>query len=204
MRSLYTGLTPPNEDMVHCPLIQIVPRPANDPAIFKIWNHLPRITHMIFTSKSAVQIFFRYFPKGADLSHIHALAVGKVTASPLKLHDFQSIEAAEEETAEGLIQLIDSKKLNAPFFLWPHSARSRPIIPHYLQSQDFPFYDCILYDTITRMPDPLPDLSQFDEIIFTSPSTVEGFLKAYGTLPNNLRLTPIGPITAKFLNSKLQ
>jgi len=204
MRILYTGLTPPSEEVVHCPLIQIVPRPSSDPMILQMWEYLPHTTHIIVTSKSTVHILFSLLPKGADLSHIHALAVGKVTASHLKSRGFRSIEVPSEETGEGLVQLIDSKTLKNPFFLWPHSARSRPIISRYLQSRDLPFYDCILYDTITRIPDPLPDLSQFDEIIFTSPSTVEAFLKAYGTLPNDLCLTPIGPITAKFLNSKLQ
>jgi len=197
-------LTPPTDEVTHCPFIRIVPRPQDDPEIETMRDLLPRVTEMIWTSKSAVAIFSALIPQGIDRGRIRCFAVGKATASSLQTHGFGSIDVAEEETAEGLVQLIDSQAFSDPFFLWPHSARSRPVISDYLRRKKFPFFDCVLYDTVTQKPDPLPDLSLFDEVVFTSPSTVEGFLIAYGALPANLRLTPIGPVTAKFLNSKLK
>ena len=76
------------------------------------------------------------------------------------------------------------------------------MIPDYFLQHEIPYLECTLYDTVIVKPNPLPNLDEFDEIIFTSPSTVEGFLEAYKTLPSDKRLTPIGPVTADSLKSK--
>jgi len=194
MRSLYTGLNPPDSEVVHCPFIRIVPHPPQT----EMYERLPHITHLIFTSKTSVDLFFRYLPKTCDLDHKTFFAVGRVTKSYLEKHGIKEVMSPRAETAEGLVELIDSCNLSKPKFLWPHSALSRPVI----SDSCTPLFEYILYDTISIIPDPLPNLDNFDEIIFTSPSTVEGFVKAYGSLPKDKVLTPIGPITAKALDAK--
>ena len=48
------------------------------------------------------------------------------------------------------------------------------------------------------------NLLEFDEIFFTSPSTVDGFLNIFGAFPKNgPRLVSIGPITKAYLEKKL-
>jgi len=58
---------------------------------------------------------------------------------------------------------------------------------------------CDLYQTVFQKPGPLPDLSKVDEIIFTSPSTIKGFIAAFGAIPTNKKLTCMGPITEEEL-----
>jgi uroporphyrinogen-III synthase len=52
-----------------------------------------------------------------------------------------------------------------------------------------------LYDPIFQAPLPIPNLDEFDEIVFTSPSTVRAFLAIYGEIPKDKIIAPIGPIT---------
>ena len=53
----------------------------------------------------------------------------------------------------------------------------------------------IFYHTQTNKAVVLPDLNLCDEIVFTSPSTVDAFIDLCGSLPEDIQLTPIGPIT---------
>lgn len=198
MRRLYTGLIPPKDLKArHCPFIEIIPRPVDDPEVARMLDTLPQATHLIFTSKTTVDIFFQYSSKFKNKTFI---AVGKVTKSYLQSRGVYEVLTPEIETAEGITALIASLNLKEPFFVWPHSARSRRVIPDFLDRKGISYCECVLYDTATIIPDPLPDLDDYDEILFTSPSTVEGFVTAYGKLPQNKQLTPIGPITQQKLS----
>lgn len=105
---------------------------------------------------------------------------------------------AKEETAEGMLPLLASLR-PTDFVLWPHSQLSRNIIPRFLEERKIPYAAPILYNTIPLHPKTPPPLDAFDEIIFTSPSTVESFISLYGTLPSNKKLTSIGPVTDQVL-----
>jgi uroporphyrinogen-III synthase len=102
----------------------------------------------------------------------------------------------EESTQEGVIALIS--QIDGYFFL-PHSKLSRSILVDYFQANGIPHLALPLYTTENIVPAPIPNLDDFDEIIFTSPSTVIGFLQIYGKLPKGKKLTPIGPITEQTL-----
>ncbi|NGX57747.1 MAG: hypothetical protein K940chlam3_00641 [Chlamydiae bacterium] len=201
MRRFYTGLRPPEgQDIFHCPLIRIEPRPLLDP----LFEKLAYATHLIFTSQTTVDIFVQYLPNRLLIEGKTWLAVGEKTQSSLHKQRIENVLVPEVETSEGLIELIESLNLKKPYFLWPHSALSRRVIPNYLEQNQHPFFEYVLYDTVTVKPDPLPDLEDFDEIIFTSPSTVQGFIEAYGELPMDKILTPIGPVTKEnLLNFKI-
>jgi uroporphyrinogen-III synthase len=49
----------------------------------------------------------------------------------------------------------------------------------------------------------VPNLAAFDEIVFTSPSTIEAFLAIFGALPRDKILTPVGPVTEAALRLAL-
>ena len=55
------------------------------------------------------------------------------------------------------------------------------------------------YDYRNIMPTDLPDLdlSRFDEIMFTSPSTVRNFTKRYKRVPKGVKISWIGNVTLK-------
>lgn len=104
-------------------------------------------------------------------------------------------------TQEGVIELVSH--LQGHFFL-PHSKLARPNLVEYFQANKIPFFALELYTTEFQCPEPIPNLEEFDEIVFTSPSTVEGFLRIYKTLPKSKKLTPIGPITQEALSGRFR
>lgn len=217
---LYLGLNPPDElrykEITHCPLIRIAPRPYSDKDITNALSHIKKYTHFIFTSKSAVNIFFDYIKISNSVDCLKDkifLSVGSKTTQQLKKHGIKNVLTASEETAEGIILLLASLNLTSAFIFWPHSALSRPILTDWLNSNQFEdltglvkyhYCACIFYDTVLNAPEVMPDLSKYDEIIFTSPSTVDAFCKLFGKLPHYKILSCIGSITQKHLDLKIQ
>ena len=107
----------------------------------------------------------------------------------------------DKETAEGIVEMLQTFPLDKARFFWPHSALSRPILPDFFKSQDISYVDCVLYDTEFQQPTPLPDFDKIDEITFTSPSTVDAFFHFFGRSLPKKRFNTIGPITAGHLSA---
>lgn len=209
---LYLGLDLPPElqrkEVTHCPLIRIVPRPREHPEIIQAFVKFNAYTHLIFTSKSAARIFFEYaVDNGITLDILNQkvfLSVGQKTTQQLKNHGINRVITAREETAEGIIALLASAlDLIGSFIFWPHSALSRPMLLDWLYTQELKHHSCVLYDTMQNIPNPMPDIRSYDEIIFTSPSTVDAYLTMFGKLPTCKKLSGIGPVTQKYLSGRL-
>ena len=228
IKTLYFGLDPfedINREVVHCPLIKVTPMAFGTEAIQKILTLFPKFTDVIFTSKSAVRIVYQYFleVEALDWKQKKIYAVGKKTAEEI-FHLFgdsikkEHIFIAKEETAEGVVVLLkegrerfqrlrrsqESQNLNdlqegEPFYFWPHSALSRPVISNFLEDSAIPYFSCAVYDTEFIKPNPIPDLDNFQEIFFTSPSTVDAFFSIYSSIPEHIKVKTIGPITKRAL-----
>jgi hydroxymethylbilane synthase len=207
---LYLGLDPPTwlkteKKILHHPIICIQPTPFKDEKIKEIYHHLHEFTHLIFTSKTAVRIFFKYLKiSGLDLeaiNHLAIIAIGQATAK--EIEKFQAMVAicATEETSEGLIEALKQIKDPSAYFLWPHSALSRRVIPDYLDQSKIRYQECILYTTVPHPAFPKPNLDLIDEIVFTSPSSIEAFLKFYRYFPPNKVYRCIGDVTQSWLNN---
>jgi uroporphyrinogen-III synthase len=209
-RILYLGLDPThysaNGEIIHWPIIEIIPRPLSDPAIQQALTHFPVYSHVIVTSKSTVAILLDYLTQlKIDLQIWHkkiTLAVGKVTAKHLYACGIIPSRIAQEETAEGIIQELKQLRLEQAHLFWPHSAKARVVIKEFLMAQSIQHTTCMLYDPKPKIPNTLPNLEDFDEIVFTSPSTVDAFLQIFGSFPSHISLAAIGPITADYLKSK--
>ncbi len=192
--AVYLGLSAPKDTLIqkyyHCPIIEIIPK--IDRA-----KPLPPFTHIIFTSKSAVKIFFTYFdPKTLISSHV--IAIGKQTANYLNDYHVDVDAVPSEETSEGLISLLERLDLSQAHVFWPHSELSRPIISCYMKKNNITLTEWIVYTTIFKEPQSLPAV--FHELIFTSPSTIDAFLHFFKKFPKNIRLTTIGATTKKYLS----
>jgi len=70
----------------------------------------------------------------------------------------------------------------------------------FFQKNHILFQDCFIYDIATQKKQPIPDLEDIDEIIFTSPSTIKAFLEIFSTIPLDKKLVTMGPITQKALS----
>ena len=131
------------------------------------------------------------------------IAIGKSTASALEARGFPPQLIADDATQEGVIKTLRLLELDEAFIFMPRSSLARPHIAYFLAQRGVRHCAVDLYDTEPQKVDPLPDLKTIDEIVFTSPSTVEAFLKIYRTLPKNKSLVAIGPVTKEALKSRI-
>lgn len=194
-RTLYLGLDPSRfgREVVHLPLIETVPRPL-DGELLKAFERLSTFTHILLTSRTAVSLFLTHCQQLQIKSQALFICVGQATGELLG----RPCLIAQEATSEGLLPLIASLKPSSHLF-FPHSSLSRPVIGDFLRASNRSFQEAILYDTVPKRPPKLPSLVEFDEIVFTSPSTVAAFINCYGTFPKGKRLIAIGPVTGKTL-----
>lgn len=206
MTTLYLGPEVPlslqkgTERIIHCPVIRIVPRSAKDPAIAIAIDQWDIFTHLIFTSKAAVDTSALFFNM-AEISGKLVISVGAATTARLEDYGITVKHTAERETAEGVVELLSNLHLSEAQMLWPRSARARPVISDYLQQRGVAVQSPPIYDTELFIPDDLPKLSSFDTVYFSSPSTIDGFLNAYGEFPKNIAIRCIGPITKAYLTT---
>ncbi|MBX7066220.1 MAG: uroporphyrinogen-III synthase [Parachlamydiales bacterium] len=183
IRTLYLGLRP-KPGTFHYPVIRTEKCGSIEPAL-ALW---PKFTHIIFTSQTTVE----YWPGPWDKE---VIAIGDATAEALRKVGSVPL-VAPYATQEGVMELISNLK---GYYFLPHSKRARPNLVEFLKRKKIPFFALELYDTHFQCLKPIPNLDDFDEIVFTSPSTVEGFLRIYGKLPEGKKLRAIGPITEKRL-----
>ena len=203
---LYTGLDPAHyktkDKLTHIPFIRITPRLPNREDIRSAFAIFLQYTHIIITSKSTIKILIDYLNLFGycieDWKTKITLAVGIVTARYLNDAGIHSLIVAKEETSEGVIQEIESLDPDNAFFFRPHSARARPVLNDFFDRKGIRCNRCALYDTESIAPEIIPDLNHFDEIVFTSPSTVKAFLQIYKNVPSYIKVTCIGPITLDF------
>lgn len=208
---LYLGLELPehlkSEHVIHYPIIRVVPRPREDQQIRRAFADFDLYTHIIFSSKAAAGIFFSYAADfGVGMGAIgkkHLIAVGQSTAGKIRLCGANAAYVASNETAEGIIEILEQMELSAAHFLWPRSSLSRPLLKDWMQARGIMCCDCVFYDTLKHTPLPLPDLTLCREIIFTSPSTVDAFMATFGGMPENVTPSCIGPITQQRLKAFL-
>lgn len=204
-KTLYLGLTPPQkDDVVHFPVIRIVQHSFDDESVVEMMAQWNAFTHLIFTSKSAVQTVGMYCETYRhDAKDKIGIAVGKATAEEMEQYGFPVALIAEKEQAEGIVEVLDGLNLKDAFVLWPHSSLSRNIISNYLLDRKVKFSDVAVYNTVSVevSREDAPNLDQFEKIVFTSPSTVEAFTKIYGDVELKAELVPIGPITREALES---
>jgi len=192
MRVLYLGLEPPEEaGYFHYPVIRTVLRPDIGSQLSD-WG---RYTHIILTSKTAARLLCA---RNLSFEGKQLIAVGSATAALLPY----AATVAEEATAEGVVATIEALKLKNPLFFWPRSALARPVVSDYLRRAGHPFREAVFYDTLPQRPAPLPDLEQFDKILFTSPSTVEAFFNLAEKIPETVVLEAIGPVTERALQKR--
>lgn len=203
-RILYLGLDPKrfksSAKVTHYPIIKIVARPFDSLEISAAFAQFSKYTHVIFTSRSAVHILFEMCKaQRVFLDTQFLIAVGKATAAALEDRGLLPHRIAQEESAEGIVLELEKLDLSQAHIFLPRSGLARPLIRQYLEKEQIVYTDCVIYDTQTNRLEPLPLLEDFDEIVFTSPSTVVAFLSIFGKLPDDKKLTAIGPVTEKQL-----
>ncbi|HNA62653.1 MAG TPA: uroporphyrinogen-III synthase [Rhabdochlamydiaceae bacterium] len=195
--TLYLGTDPSSvkhvEGLIHYPVIRTIPLSVPS----HIWDDFSEYTHILFTSKNGVSIFLAQCSK--PLTDKQLIAIGAATAARLREHQIEPHFVAEEESQEGVIELLRLQDLTDAYILYPRSSLARKKLENFFIERQIRYQVCDLYETHFQKIEPVPNLSEIKEIIFTSPTTVRGFLEIYGKLPRDKKLTCIGPVTEEEL-----
>ncbi len=203
---LYLGTQPYKQldaEVVHHPLIEIIPRDFSSFSITSMFQDIKDYTHLLLTSQHAVETFFKalsFFEIPTSvLSKKHFIVIGESTHGALKSYGDYFIGVAKNPTQEGVMDYIDQIDCENGYFFYPRSSLARPTLSCYLRVRKLRHQVCDIYDSKKIEIQKEIDISKFDEIIFTSPSIVRAFFDQVSYVPSYVKLTSIGPITEQAL-----
>ena len=105
----------------------------------------------------------------------------------------------------GVIELFRTdERLQHRHVIFPRSAIALPIIPDGLRELGYTVQTLTAYQNVMPEHPKRVDLTTIDTIVFTSPSTIDNFLKLYGTLPEDKTYETRGAITQAHLEKQLK
>lgn len=203
-RILFTGLSQERfftkDTYFHLPLIRI--EPLEDYGEFDGYlKSLGKFEWIVFSSRYGAEYFFKRLKcAGFDsriLNNIKIAAIGASTKN--RLLDFGIIAdlVPEKESAKGLLERFKTEALKGREIFLPRSNLADKGLSSGLTRFGARVTSAVAYRNV--IPEDLPDLDLnfFDEIMFTSPSTVRNFKKRYKRLPENVRIRCIGDVTLR-------
>jgi uroporphyrinogen-III synthase len=159
----------------------------------EILDEFEFFTHIIVTSPNTAHILHESF--GGK----KVFAIGEGTAAVLKSYGVAVEAVAKPESQEGMIELLEVMDLKSAYLFYPRSSMARPLLREYLERRGLKCCVCDLYETVFVRPKEVVDFVEVSEIVFTSPSTVRAFVELYGRVPEGVKCTCIGPVTARVL-----
>ncbi len=181
------------------PTIRIAPPEdvaALDAALARLWQGA--YDWLVLTSVNGVRFVWERlaslgageWPRGVKVA-----VIGPATARALAQHGIRPTLVPDEYVAEGLARALGD--VRGQRFLLARADRARPTLREMLEAQGAQVDEVTAYRTVIAPPAVPPP--EVDIITFTSPSTVQGFVAAWGDgpLPEHVRVVCIGPITAR-------
>ena len=182
------------------------------------------ISYLLFTSQYAVKGFMRVVEytnyQQYTNEDLKVISIGKTTTEALHKAGFKDVIQVDEDNRYGIIEWFKKER---PKFLEQHPIE----IEHGEEYEEIP---AVLYPCSSLSPDDIPEalfalrynvtkwtvynnelpknprrvnLNHFKRIVFTSPSTIDNFIKLYGKLPENTEFITRGPITQAHLEEVL-
>lgn len=195
MKTLYTGISCPDTLFVHTPLIEIKPV-ADTSRLEKTADEVDTYDYLLYTSRHAVTYF------SPRCQHPVIVSIGPVTTEALRLAGAEAIKQVEKDDSYGVIDWFAEQPRGR--VLIPRSNLALSIIPEGLRNLGFDVTTVTAYEN--RMPENAMkvDLSQVDTIVFSSPSTIDNFIRLYGKLPTDKQLLTRGRITERHLQEVIK
>lgn len=188
-------------------------------------EYFSSISYILFTSQYAVNGFMEFIKKINLLKEknkeLKVISIGKTTTEALHKAGFKDVIQIDEDNRYGVIEWFKKER---PKFLEQHPIE----IDHGEEIEEIP---AVLYPCSSLSPDDIPEalfalrynvtkwtvynnelpknprrvnLNHFKRIVFTSPSTIDNFIKLYGKLPENTEFITRGPITQKHLEEVMK
>ncbi len=177
----------------------------------------------LFTSQYAVKAWFNLLREtGNDTvpaKWTKFVSIGETTTAALHAEGIQNVDQVEKDNTYGVIEWFkkkyeeyskvsneykvatgyDEDEYFRPSILYPLSLLSNDKIANELFDAG---YDIVTLSVYTNHMPANPrrvNLNHFKRIVFTSPSTIDNFIKLYGKLPEHVEFITRGPITQAHL-----
>jgi uroporphyrinogen III methyltransferase/synthase len=202
-QTLYTGTVCHSADMLHTPLIEICPVEDESELIFSI-NKLAKYDYLLFTSRYAVRYWFETLKKtGMNFEYIkgvQVVSIGNTTSQALQKEGIKNMMQPEIDDSYGVIDFFKNRVPGK--ILIPRSDLALPIIPNGLRRLGYEVTTVVAYCNRCPKHPQKVDLQEIKKIIFTSPSTIDNFIRIYGQLPEKIELETRGRITEEYLKTK--
>ena len=200
-RTLYTGLVCPNPDYIHTPLIEIEPVDFTFPPA-------ESFDYLLFTSRYAVKAVAHSSKAtgrrdSGNLFTLHSslkiVSIGPSTTQALKEAGAVEVEQTEQDDSYGVIDFFSRQPRGR--VLIPRSNLALDIIPDGLRSLGFTVQTLTVYNNVYPRHVRRVNLDNIQRVVFTSPSTIDNFIKTYGCLPPHIEYVTRGSITAAHLST---
>ena len=176
--------------------------------------------YILFTSQYSVNAAYKDIQAGLndDDAHIHPcyISIGDTTTEALHKAGVKDVIQVEKDNRYGVIEWFKKEKekfvaakpryeqeKNNRLVFYPHSSLSSEAIPLALQELGFNVDSVVAYNNVLPKHVRRVNLNHFKRIVFTSPSTIDNFIKLYGKLPENTEFITRGPITQAHLEEVL-
>lgn len=124
-------------------------------------------------------------------------------ARPQYDHSYELLEKMNLDNYDHELSDFVNRYENRLVF-YPHSSLSPEDIPLALQELGFNVLSAVAYNNVLPKNPRRVNLNHFKRIVFTSPSTIDNFIKLYGKLPENTEFITRGPITQAHLEEVLK
>lgn len=193
------------EHITHTPLIQITKTHISDADK----NNVQVLAYdwIIFTSRYGVRFFFELLDETdidiRRLAQIKIASVGSVTSEALAEHHIRPDIESDTESAEGLIEKFRQQNVQGQRILLPRSDKGLAYLSDTLKQMGNYITDLAVYENKINEHAIKVNLSQFEKILFSSPSGVEAFKEIYTNFPNGTLLVAKGKTTTKKLKEEL-
>lgn len=203
------------------PCIEIVDPEDFAPADEAI-GALPDYDWVVFTSVNAVERFVRRLEHqghaASVLASVRVAAVGPATAAALETYGITPEFVPDEHVGEGVLEGLLTRGVGAGSrVLMPRALEAREVLAPGLAAVGATCDVVPVYRTVLADGDPAVlariRAGEADAVVFTSPSTVKGFMRLLGdqapdgkepqaiAMPEGFAVAVIGPVTARAARS---
>ena len=176
--------------------------------------------YILFTSQYSVNAAYKDIQAILDNKDAHIypcfISIGDTTTEALHKADVKDVIQVEKDNRYGVIEWFKKEKekfvaakpryeqvKNNRLVFYPHSSLSSEAIPLALQELGFNVDSVVAYNNVLPKDVRRVNINHFKRIVFTSPSTIDNFIKLYGKLPENTEFITRGPITQDHLEEVL-
>lgn len=153
---------------------------------------------VVFTSANGIRYFFdRLKAKGLDsraLANCKIGVIGKTTAGTLTEYGIKADLCADKESSKGLLKKFSALDIKGASILLPQALVSSEVLPDGLEKMGATAEKMPAYKTIEKECADV-DFDYIDQVLFTSGSSVEAFVKRFGKVPENVKAYCLGAPT---------